>query len=1071
MAKTSRKLPTTEQPTVQLCGQYLPGKTFAEPGTGVFWSTESDLTEKEVEHHLRSILGDAADVRFSAVGVQRVDAKNAVSVDEATFFAVVCKLASSVRPSSNALEPFGQQVSSELAFYAHLLRLAAALVDSGEVLAFAAPQTSAWPDVYDICFELAASGEDALGAWGSAVGNYSAVWAPAWSNPKHRALRSMWMSVAEELWAKPTPSGLRDLRVPHSPSLLAELWIWRCVDILMRKFGKPKLALRHDLGSSYRVMYRGEEELFDRWVAALEGPDNAFFADGWLIWRTLRHVLAPSGWQREWLTDKSGKTNYHLEVELVPPPMDGALADWKLVLYVAHNEWNARAPLADWWLQSGRRWQIGQEILEAPDTWILPKLLEVADIVPALKHALGQPAVSECSLSPEEVFTFLTEQLLQLEDISVPVRYPDVSTQSLADVRIKMQVRRTRPKATSSRKGMPAERWFSADQLVDFDWTVVLGDVELSQQEFEQMVERRTPFVQVGGSWRLVPIQAVLEQIEQLRAGRGSENLGAVQFLRAVLMAQSEGEDSVQVDVEFDEGATDARRILKALLDARTPTLQPTPDGFQGTLRDYQRFGYSWLWHLRSAGCGAVLADDMGLGKTIQVLAYLLRLKETGCARGVHLLVCPTSLVQNWRSEMAKFAPSLKVYVHHGADRNVSVESGRSPLEVALEECDVVMTTYATVVRDLELLQPLAWDVVIADEAQNIKNQDTKQAQAICSLMGYHRVALTGTPMENRLEELWSILQFVNPGYLGSAAWFRKTFAQPIAQGREGEAAARRLHRLLQPVLLRRSKTDPAIQMELPEKWEYTQYAGLTTEQAALYQAIVNQLFVELPSEGMSRRGQILASLVRLKQVCDHPCLIQGGRTGPDRSGKLKLLLDLLEPVVSEGEAALVFTQFREMGSILCSALEERFGWRPRFLHGGLSASERGELVERFQSGQDPSPVLVLSLKAGGVGLNLTRANHVFHYDRWWNPAVEDQATDRAFRIGQVRDVQVHKLVCPGTLEERIDALIQSKRSLSSAVVGRSESWITELDNDALQSLFALDLQAALEDDEWRSEK
>ncbi|MBX5437433.1 MAG: DEAD/DEAH box helicase [Alicyclobacillaceae bacterium] len=629
------------------------------------------------------------------------------------------------------------------------------------------------------------------------------------------------------------------------------------------------------------------------------------------------------------------------------------------------------------------------------------------------------------------------------------------------------------------------------------------------------MVEQRSPLVQIGGSWRLVPLDLIVQQIRMLEDAGSGGAAGLLPFSRALLMAQAEEDVPVEVVVADDadgaassgadadgsdrpEGAFHPLGALRVLLGAGEVRLLPPPQGLRGTLRHYQQYGFSWLVHLRNAGFGACLADDMGLGKTIQVIACLLHLKETGRAEGPHLLLCPTSLLPNWRSEVARFAPSLRVYVHHGSSRETHAEA----FAQAVRGYDVVLTTYATAVRDQELLGGIRWDTVVADEAQNIKNPDTKQSKAVCGLPSRHRIALTGTPVENRLEELWAIFHFTHPGYLGSLPWFRRTFANPVS-AQPDSGAARVLQRLLAPVLLRRRKTEASIQIELPEKWETSQYAALTAEQAALYQAVVNRLFHGLseragddasatagasaagrlgnggarggssgsgPGGGegygaargaaaraMSRRGQILSALVRLKQVCDHPCLLVGGRKDPERSGKLRLLLELLEEVRERGEAALVFTQFRDMGELICDVLEDRWGRRPPFLHGGLGAAQRGALVEAFQAGRDPSPVLVLSLKAGGVGLNLTRANHVFHYDRWWNPAVEDQATDRVFRIGQSRDVQVHKLVCAGTLEERIDQMIAAKRALSNAVVGASEQWVTELDDQALRELFALD--------------
>jgi hypothetical protein len=1043
-------LQRTNGPAPCLYGRFTPGDAWYDAGAGVLWTEHAQ--DIHVLREIESWTGESQEVELSTKAETEY-----VHVSGHRFIEIVTRLA----------QQSDWVLSDELALYVHIQRVAMIMVEQRDVLAFAAPESARADEVFDACRALAQAGEDGLGHWGSKTEAYAAAWAPAWTDAGRRALRTVFISLADEAWQAGWSLDLGWEEADHG-RMMVDVWVWKCVDAYVRQFSatdNPQEAPT-DTSSTYRIMYRGEEEIIGQWRAALKSPtDLTFRADGWLLWRTLRQSFHGSGWASEWFNDRSGQENYHLEVSLVPPRTDTALPDWKLIFEVSHNVWDARARFLEWFSLPTRVWKIGKEKLHSPDEWIFPKLHEAAKVCPAIDRALQTVRPFEASLSPDEVFDFLTTQVPALEGIGFPVRYPNLDAAEASDVRIRVQVKRLKGKSTGGGGNLRSASWFDTGQLVEFDWTIAVGETELSRQEFEKMVEQRTPFVQLGGSWKLIPIQAVLEQMAELR-GKTNASGNLMQFTRALLMNHESDENTVHMDVSFAPEAFDAKQVMGALLHAHQPKLISPPEGFQGTLRSYQQLGFSWLLHLRDIGCGGVLADDMGLGKTIQILAYLLYLKEQRLSQGVHILICPTSLLQNWRAEMAKFAPELRLYIHHGATRNAVQENGLTPLESALEHCDVVMTTYATAVRDIDALSEYGWDVLIADEAQNVKNHETKQAQALRNLQAFHRIALTGTPIENRLEELWSIFQLTNPGYLGNLAWFRKMFVDAIS-GVVDAKAMRRLHQLLRPVLLRRSKTDPEIQIELPEKWEVREHAGLTPEQAALYQSVVNRLFDEIGgAAGMSRRGQILTALVRLKQVCDHPCLAMGGSTNIGRSGKLKMLLDLMQVVVDEGESALVFTQFRDMGELLCKAFEERFGWRPKFLHGGLSAAKRGEIVEQYQSGEDPSPVLVLSLKAGGVGLNLTRANHVFHYDRWWNPAVEDQATDRAFRIGQVRDVQVHKLVCPGTLEERIDALIHSKRMLSSAVVGESEGWITEMDNESLRALFALDSDAAVEDDE-----
>jgi superfamily II DNA or RNA helicase len=953
------------------------------------------------------------------------------------------------------------------------MRLALHFAFTGDVVAFAAPTNLDIEGVYSACFRLTRAEEDGWIQWSSHTESYTACWLPGFRDPAVRALRKTLIAQADEVWHSSWHKAFGWAKSHHGLNL-ADVFLIQCTDFFVRQChtSLPSLNDTADERSPYRVMYRGEEETLQRWQSALwdkVSVKTPFCADGWLIWRLLRDQFRDTGWREDWLWDRSGRNEYRLVFELVPPNVKQPSSEWRLVYYIAHNHWNLRAPLTEWWQSNRRVWSVGRDVLMRPDEWVLSGLAQAAEVSRAIRTSLKSPAPSECVIPPDEVFDFVTKEVPMLQSLGYEVVMPDLDGRDDdLDIRVRVQVRRAKQRGHSTASGWKRRTGlFQADGLVDFDWSVVIGDTELSKDEFEQLVNARTPYLHLGGSWKLIPLQTIYEQVQALRQTKQGREVSLLELSRAMLMNRAEAsageKPPIALEMSFDDEASEARKLIDGLFRAEQPKTQKVTAGFRGVLRDYQVRGFSWLVHLRGLSCGACLADDMGLGKTVQVLAYLQYVKDNRLQQGPHLLICPTSLLQNWKAEMARFTPGLKVHIHHGANRNALEDNGETRLEHALRTADVIMTTYSTLVRDIDKLGEPIWDVVIADEAQNIKNAETKQSQAVFQLKANHRIALTGTPVENRLEELWSIFQFVIPGYLGSARRFRRHFVDRLAE-RQDTKAQRQLQSLLKPVLLRRKKTDPVIQMELPEKWEVREYAALTAEQAVLYQSIVNRLLAGIhdTQSKMARRGQILAALVRLKQVCDHPCLIAGGSADVNRSGKLGLLMDLLSDVVAEGEAALVFTQFRDMGELICGALQARFGWRPKFVHGGLSAAERGVIISDFQSGADESPVLVLSLKAGGVGLNLTRANHVFHFDRWWNPAVEDQATDRAYRIGQTRDVQVHKFVCPGTIEDRIDALISQKRSLSAAVVGESEGWITELDNDTLRSLITLDTDTVI---------
>jgi SNF2 family DNA or RNA helicase len=490
------------------------------------------------------------------------------------------------------------------------------------------------------------------------------------------------------------------------------------------------------------------------------------------------------------------------------------------------------------------------------------------------------------------------------------------------------------------------------------------------------------------------------------------------------------------------------------------------PKTLQGTLRDYQKRGVSWLHYLEQLGLNGCLADDMGLGKTIQVIARLIQEREFADDVNANvpptLLIAPTSVVGNWRREMQKFAPHLKAIVHHGGERAQESEA----FKTMAHQNDLVITSFTLARKDSKLLAAIDWQRIVLDEAQNIKNPKAAQTKAILKLNAKHRLALTGTPVENRLLDLWSIFNFLNPGYLGKQAQFRTSFEVPIQKQNDAIQAAT-LKKLVEPFILRRMKTDKAIIKDLPDKVEQKLYCNLTKEQASLYEAVVKDVTGQLDQaeEGIQRKGMMLSALMKLKQICNHPrqFLQDESDFTPERSHKLSRLTEMISEAIAEEESLLVFTQFTELGEALEKYIRQTQHYNTYYIHGGTNRNKREQMIAEFQTPDTEPSVFILSLKAGGVGITLTKANHVFHFDRWWNPAVEDQATDRAFRIGQKKNVFVHKFVAIGTLEERIDEMIEDKKKLAGAIVGSDESWLTELDNEAFKKLIALNKTAILE--------
>ncbi|WP_280238000.1 DEAD/DEAH box helicase [Nocardia abscessus] len=659
---------------------------------------------------------------------------------------------------------------------------------------------------------------------------------------------------------------------------------------------------------------------------------------------------------------------------------------------------------------------------------------------PRLRDLPSDPHSMDLLLPTEVVLDLVAHGAHALHAAGVHLLLP--RAWNVAEPSMRLRVDSAVPAAEST-VGLPG--------LVSYRWELALGDMVLTAAEMQRLVRGKSDLVQLRGQWVQADHKALAAAARYVAAHTDDSPITFADMLGEI--AASRVPQVPITEVTASGWAAD-------LLDrAREPVAVAAPVGLKAQLRPYQERGLAWLAAMSRMGCGAILADDMGLGKTVQVLALLVHERETAEAAaeppGPTLLVCPMSVVGNWQREAERFAPDLRVWVHHGAARRAGAE-----LDETVAAADLVVTTYALLARDAEELGRQHWARVVLDEAQHIKNAGTRQARAARSLRARHRLALTGTPVENRLEELRSIMDFAVPKVLGSPQSFRARFAVPIERERDQNAISR-LRWLTQPFVLRRVKTDPTVISDLPEKFEMTVRANLTVEQAALYQAVVDDMLAKIKdAKGMARKGAVLGALTRLKQVCNHPAhfLADGSSVlhrGAHRSGKLALVEDVLEAVLADGEKALLFTQFREFGELVAPYLVERFGAEIPFLHGGVPKKKRDAMVTRFQAPDGP-PLMLLSLKAGGTGLNLTAANHVVHLDRWWNPAVENQATDRAFRIGQRRDVQVRKLVCVDTIEERIDEMINGKRQLADLAVGAGENWITELSTDELRDLFAL---------------
>jgi superfamily II DNA or RNA helicase len=770
----------------------------------------------------------------------------------------------------------------------------------------------------------------------------------------------------------------------------------------------------------------------DGWLSSL--VDDPRVAQDQDFQRALGDALA--GWHHATVQRSPVRTVFRLshldeDPELPPDQADAWLVEF---LLQPHEDPSVLVPAAQMWADGGLA---VYAFADDPQHQLLADLGRASRLYPGLDAALHDRHPAELELDTEGAYEFLRHTPL-LAGAGFGVLLP-TWWQRPVELGLSLTVHTGQTAGVVMR-----DRTVQRSSLADFRWEIALGDQVLSEAELRELAAAKVPLVRLRGRWVYLDAGRLAKGLAFLRRG-GVGQISAGEALRRV-WRHPDDETDLPLPVTAAGGDGWLGDLLAGRLAEHLELLDPPP-GLTAVLRPYQRRGLSWLAFLDRLGIGACLADDMGLGKTIQLLALEAHTRQ-GERRPPTLVVCPLSVLGNWRREAARFTPGLSVSVYHGAGRTFA-PSG-----------DIVLTTYATVARDAGTLRGVEWDRVVLDEAQHIKNSASAVSQAVRKLRARHRVALTGTPVENRLAELWSIVDFLNPGILGTVNTFRARYSVPVERFGD-EAAAARLRRVTRPLLLRRLKTDRAVISDLPDKRETRQLCTLTVEQATLYRAVVDEMFLHI-DEGrrVRRKGIVLAAMTKLKQVCDHPAqLLRDGSPLAGRSGKLDRLEEILEHVLERGEKALVFTQFARFGGMLAPHLAATLGCEVLYLHGGTPTGERDALVERFQTSPSPG-VFILSLKAGGTGLNLTAANHVVHFDRWWNPAVEAQATDRAFRIGQGRDVFVHTFLSIGTVEERIDELINSKSTLLDLAVGGGESWLTELSTSDLRALVALSPEA-----------
>ena len=859
---------------------------------------------------------------------------------------------------------------------------------------------------------------------------------------------AIWEAVIEgkdweriKLLSGSMPPCCRAILYPQKENLSPDFLIRNFLDRTIDSFIRKSLA-----AESFRTpgpKRKKAVSLTEQWMEALSSPENQMQASVTEMQRFSREIDSWLNQVKAIPSDTPLYTSFRLE-----PPENGD-QDWHITFHLqASEDRSLLIPAEKVWRTRSGVITFLKHRFENPQERLLADLGKASRIFTPIEDSLKTACPVGVNLSTESAYQFLRQYAPLLEQSGFGVLLPAWWKKPALRLgtRLKLKPKQKTERSNSGLLGL--------DAIVAYEWEIALGDTTLSAEEFEKLASLKVPLVNVRGQWVELKPEEIEKALAFFEKSKGQGEMKLVEAIRAGL-GQESSEAGLPVTGVGAEGWI--KEFLETFTQdaTRMPAIEP-PAGFKGQLRPYQVTGVSWMAFLRQFGLGACLADDMGLGKTIEFMALLLYLQDKKQLGGPSLLICPMSVVNNWKREVERFAPSLKVLVHHGPGRDVGDDLVRKS-----QKQDIVVTTYSLAHRDAETLSKINWECLALDEAQNIKNPSAKQTQAVRKLNSRYRVALTGTPVENRLSELWSIMEFLNPGYLKSAQDFHTRFVTPIEKF-HSPAQAEKLKRLIQPFVLRRVKTDPTIINDLPEKIETKVFCNLTKEQATLYEAIVKEMLEKIAkSEGIERKGLVLSTLLKLKQVCNHPAqFLQDQSVLPGRSGKFLRLEEMLEEILSEGDKALIFTQFAEMGKMLKQHLQETYTCEALFLHGGTPRKARDAMIQRFQSDHRGPSLFILSLKAGGLGLNLTAANHVFHFDRWWNPAVENQATDRAFRIGQKKNVQVHKFVCLGTVEERIDEMIEKKKELAQNIVGTGEAWLTEMSTEQIREVLALSREA-----------
>ncbi|MBE8167240.1 MAG: DEAD/DEAH box helicase, partial [Shewanella sp.] len=768
--------------------------------------------------------------------------------------------------------------------------------------------------------------------------------------------------------------------------------------------------------------------------SALYGEKTTLCEDDYQHWHA---------WHSRLLSEQTG-AEFRLCFKLVEAS-NGQGDDWGLeVLLQSQSDPSFMLHLDEYWQNKAEKHTLYSKLLgHHVERFLLLQLGYSSRLYPLIEEFFeSKMQLKQLRLSHQQAFNFLKEDAWALNACGYRIIVPAWWT---SKGRLKAKAK-LNAKTNTSSKPAAANGFLSQDSLIQFDFQYAMGEHQLDANEWQQLLDAKSDLIYFRGSWVEIDKAEMLKMQKLIETSKKDQQFGSLNDL--ISMAA----DTENYDVELDEHV---KRMFDHLTNKEAFKQVTQPKNLNAQLRPYQNRGMSWLAYLEDLGMNPCLADDMGLGKTMQVISLLLLKPKTQPA----LLIAPTSVVGNWLKEIQKFAPELNAIIHHGGDRK------QNDFAAHIADYQLVISSYGLLRRDKALFKDINWSRIIIDEAQNVKNPSAQQTKALLSLSANSRIALTGTPVENRLMDLWSIFNFLNPGLLGSQANFKKIFETPIQ--RDNDLVQNKLLKnIVEPFILRRLKTDKSIIQDLPDKIEQKVYCELSSEQASLYQTLVDEITdkIEAAEQDPSmQKALMLSALLRLKQCCNHPAQVlqDGSEFSVDRSIKLQRLVELCKEAIANNESILIFSQFTEICEQLQTLIKNQLGFNTHYLHGGTSRTKREKMVEEFQQPDSPASVFVLSLKAGGVGITLTKANHVIHFDRWWNPAVENQATDRAFRIGQQKTVFAHKFISIGTIEEKIDDMLESKQKIADSIVGNDESWLSKLDAKSFVKLIQLSRENA----------